>query len=48
MKLEIWKAKLFGIHTGMYDLPLDPLARWGGSRFTFHWFKDNGQGNNAR
>jgi hypothetical protein len=48
MKLEIWKAKLFGIHTGMYDLPLDPLVNWGGSRFIFHWFKDNGTGNNAR
>lgn len=46
-KLELWKAKLFGIHTGMYDLPLAPLGRWGGTRFIFHWFKDNGDGPNA-
>jgi hypothetical protein len=48
MKLELWKAKLFGIHTGMYDLPLDPLERWGGTRFIFNWVRDNGNESNAR
>jgi hypothetical protein len=47
-KLQIWKAKFLGIHTGMYELDLAPLATFNGFRFTFHWFKDNGAGANAR
>jgi hypothetical protein len=46
-KLELWKAKFLGVHTGMYDLDLSVLSGFGGKRFTFLWLKDNGRDSNA-
>ena len=46
-KIELWKAKFLGVHTGMYDLDLSLLAGFGGRRFTFLWLQDNGDGANA-
>ncbi len=39
-RLEIEKAKAFGVHTGMYELRFDDMPHGGGTRFTFHWHRD--------
>jgi hypothetical protein len=40
-RLELEKAKAFGVHTGMYSLPFDEMPHGGGTRFTFHWHRDS-------
>jgi hypothetical protein len=39
-RLEIEKAKAFGVHTGMYELLFDEMPHGGGTRFTFGWHRD--------
>lgn len=39
-RLELEKAKAFGVHTGMYALAFDEMPHGGGTRFTFHWHRD--------
>jgi hypothetical protein len=39
-QLRFGKAKLFGIHTGMYELPFDAYHAQSGSRYTFTWVSD--------
>jgi hypothetical protein len=42
-KLQLWKAKAFGVHTCMYELNIDNMPpAWAGTRITFNWFRDNG------
>ena len=46
--LQLCKAKMFGAHTCMYDLPFDeapPGLLVSGGRLIFHWFCDDGRGN---
>jgi hypothetical protein len=40
-RLEIEKAKAFGVHTGMYELRFDEMPHGGGTRFTFGWHRDS-------
>jgi hypothetical protein len=40
-RLEIEKAKAFGVHTGMYELLFDAMPLGGGTRYTFHWHRDS-------
>ncbi len=40
-RLEIQKAKAFGVHTGMYELFFDEMPHGGGTRYTFHWHRDS-------
>jgi hypothetical protein len=39
-KLELCKAKAFGVLTGMYEIRTDQLSGMGGYRVTFTWVKD--------
>ncbi|MDQ3677828.1 MAG: hypothetical protein M3401_13685 [Actinomycetota bacterium] len=39
-RLDIEKAKLFGVHTAMYTLRFDDMPDGGGTRFTFGWHYD--------
>ena len=39
-RLELQKAKVLGVHTGMYELSLDAIADRGGTRFSFTWIRD--------
>lgn len=45
-KLEIWKAKAFGVHTHMYTVPdhgtTDPMIPAAGKRMALSWVRDNG------
>jgi hypothetical protein len=34
------KAKMFGVHTGMYELALGDIAVPDGTRITFNWLRD--------
>lgn len=38
--IRFGKAKLFGIHTGMYDLNFNSATAIGGTRYTFTWIAD--------
>ncbi len=38
-RISFHKAKAFGVHTGMYQLPPDLTTR-GGTRITFGWEED--------
>ena len=45
--LQLCKAKMFGVHTCMYDLPFDeapPGLLVPGGRLAFDWFCDSGRG----
>lgn len=39
-RLELQKAKLLGVHTGMYELDLGAIAGRAGTRFAFTWVRD--------
>jgi len=42
-RLELKKAKVLGVHTGMYFLRIDQMpATMLGHRWNFEWFADNG------
>lgn len=45
--MQLCKAKTFGVHTCMYDLPFDaapPGLLLPGGRLSFDWFCDDGRG----
>jgi hypothetical protein len=39
-RLQLMKAKVFGVHTGMYELQLGDIASHDATRFTFTWMRD--------
>ena len=39
-RLDIEKAKRFGVHTAMYSLAFDDMPHGGGTRFSFDWRRD--------
>lgn len=42
-RLQVWKAKLFGVHTCMYELDLGEMPEtFRGHRVVFGWFRDDG------